>query len=218
MEEHQIKELAQQLRKPTGELGQKLGEKMNESNRQINESTLARLDLFPNARVLEIGMGNGYFVPQILAAQANVHYTGCDYAEEMITAAIQYNQKAVDDQRATFHLTSAEQLPFEEHHFDRVFAINVLYFWEHPEQVLGEIKRVLKPQGTLTLAIRPKRSMQTYAIAKYGFAMYDKEDLIHLLHENGFQFHLCFEEEEPDQTIEGTTLKIESLIVQATKR
>lgn len=40
-------------------------------------------------------------------------------------------------------------LPFTDGEFDGIFAMNMLYIVEHPKRVLEEMKRVLKPGGTV---------------------------------------------------------------------
>ena len=60
--EENIKFIAEQLRKPSGEYASKIGEKMNESNFQMNIKTIESLVLEAQDNVLEIGMGNGFFI------------------------------------------------------------------------------------------------------------------------------------------------------------
>src|SRR6476619_7183860 len=68
--------LAGQLRQPEGSLGIKVGENMNKGNRLMN---------------LEIGIGNGFFVKDIIASAKDVRYTGCDFSETMIKEAKDLN-------------------------------------------------------------------------------------------------------------------------------
>ena len=60
--EEEIKEVAAQLRKPVGENGTEIGKLMNVGNAPMNRHTLAVLNPEPNDSILEVGMGNGFFV------------------------------------------------------------------------------------------------------------------------------------------------------------
>ena len=59
------KKVAIQLRKPEGEFGLKIGKKMNESNAYMNLFTIKNLPIKTNDKILELGMGNGFFVNEI---------------------------------------------------------------------------------------------------------------------------------------------------------
>ena len=95
MDEQQLQSIAQQLRKPDGEQGVMVGSMMNEGNRIINEYVLEMLDVQQGEKVLEIGMGNGYFVKDIVSTASNIEYTGCDYSETMITESGEMNKDLV---------------------------------------------------------------------------------------------------------------------------
>jgi len=217
MHEDFLKEIARQLRQPHGEHATEVGDRMNKGNELMNQLAINLLNPQANDVILEIGMGNGFFVKDILALADAIHYIGCDFSEEMVKAAILHNQEFINNGQAKFFLASADALPFESPTFNKVFTVNTLYFWENPPLVLNEIKRVLKPQGQLLIAIRPKAIMEQYAFTQYGFAMYSKEELCDLLSDNGFKVIQISEEKEPDQEINGETVTVASLIVCAEK-
>ncbi|RYU97486.1 class I SAM-dependent methyltransferase [Emticicia agri] len=217
MHEETLKEMARQLRQPHGEHAAEVGERMNKGNQEINLLTIQTLDAQANDVILEIGMGNGFFVKDILSLAPAIHYIGCDFSEPMVEAAILLNKEFINNSQAKFFVASADALPFESPTFNKVFTVNTIYFWDNPASVLHELKRVLKPQGQLLIAIRPKEIMEQYAFTQYGFTMYTKEDLSLLLEENGFKIIQAIEAQEPDQEINGETIKVGSLIICAEK-
>jgi len=217
MDEETLKSIAEQLRKPVGEYALKVGEKMNEGNLHINLYTIEALKLAPNNNILEIGMGNGFFVKDILSANEFIRYTGCDFSEVMVDEASKINEEYVKAGTAKFYLANAEQLPFNDEEFDKVFTVNTIYFWTDPSLVLSEIKRVLKPKGQVIISIRPKAVMQYYPFVKYGFEMFNKEELTDLLRQNDFNITDIIEREEPEQEIAGEKMSVETLIVCAEK-
>ena len=217
MDEQQLKTVSQQLRKPSGELGKQIGDKMNEGNRLINERAIAALQLEDHHQVLEIGMGNGFFVPQLLNTAQNIRYHGCDFSEIMVDEATKNNAAFIGKGQVQFHLTNGIALPFDAATFDRVLSINTIYFWERPTEQLDEIRRVLKKDGQLLLALRPKHQMRHYPFV-HGFISYDETDIRQLLQQNLFEVLEIIETPEPDQEFEGKALKISSLLVRATKQ
>ncbi len=215
MNEEAFKSIAAQLRMPHGEYGLEVGEKMNEGNLHINLNTIETLDPKANENILEIGMGNGFFVKHILSVDQSIKYSGCDFSELMVEQANKRNDEFIKSGQAKFFLANADKLPLEDKTFDKVFTINTLYFWEDPQTVLAEIRRVLKPNGELTIAVRPKSLMQQYPFTKYGFNMFDKADLLQLMSANNFKSAEIIEKEEPDQEINGVKLTVKTLIVRA---
>jgi ubiquinone/menaquinone biosynthesis C-methylase UbiE len=217
MDEAQLQFIAQQLRKPQGDAGRQLGEQMNAGNYLMNRNTLDHLHAPAGARILEIGMGNGHFVKDILSADPTIKYSGCDYAETMIAEAQMRNSEFVEKGQAEFLLASASELPFEDNTFDRIFSVNTIYFWEAPEEELAEIRRVLKKDGKLLIAARPKSIMEQMPFTNYGFTRYSKEELADLLHANSFSAIDVEESSEPDYTVNGIVTKMAHIIVTAIK-
>jgi SAM-dependent methyltransferase len=62
-------------------------------------------------------------------------------------------------------------------HFDRIFCINVIYFWDDPAAHLREVRRVLKPGGTFTAVFRTRAAMVKMPFTQFGFAMYEQAGL-----------------------------------------
>jgi len=91
-------------------------------------------------RVLEIGAGTG----------ANLPFYNMDQIEELIVTdqVISKHLKSSHDQ-ITFVEADATVLPFEDSSFDVVVHTLVFCSVDDVNQGLLEIKRVLKPQGTL---------------------------------------------------------------------
>ncbi len=210
-----FQEVARQLRQPEGGMGREVGQKMNRSNAFMYELTMRHLDLQRGERLLEIGMGNGHFTPDLLAGQPTATCDGCDFSETMVAEATTLNQDLVDAGRARFQQATADKLPFPDHTFDKIITINTIYFWEAPAVELQEIMRVLKPDGLLLLAIRTKSSMQLLPFTQYGFHLYDSADLTDLVAGEGFLIESVIKEEEPAHGIAGETFNMVTILLKA---
>src|SRR5688572_18200930 len=124
MTEDESKMLAQQLRKPNGEMGLQVGERMNHGNQYMNLNTIEALDLSPNNHVLEIGMGNGFFVKEIFRKYRDITYTGCDFSKLMVQESNRNNAELVQNKKASFHCVKADQLTLKDRTVDCIFTIN----------------------------------------------------------------------------------------------
>ena len=217
MNEETLKSIAEQLRKPQGEYAIQAAEKMNESNLHINLNTIEVLSLMSADNILEIGMGNGVFVKDILSNDNSIKYVGCDFSKIMVDAASNLNKKFIKTGKAKFYFANVDKLPFDNDIFDKVFSVNTIYFWDNLQLALSEIWRVLKPKGQLIISLRPKSIMEHYPFVKYGFNMFTKDDLMNLLSKNNFNVKTTLEKEEPDQELNGEKLTVETLLICAEK-
>jgi len=217
MEENAYQQLAAQLRQPTGQSGIQTGEWMNRGNVQMNLDTIDVLNATAGDTILEIGMGNGFFVNNILQKHSSIKYTGADFSEVMVAEAKRINAAWVNKNQATFILSDVAALPFKDAGFNKIFTINTIYFWEDAVKILKELKRMLLPKGKLIITLRPKRQMKNYPFVKYGFNMFAKEEVLQLLAQNGFTLLRVIENQEPDYELNGEMTKMENLIIEAEK-
>ncbi|MDF2456350.1 MAG: SAM-dependent methyltransferase [Cytophagaceae bacterium] len=212
MDKEFLQQLAQQLRKPDGDMGKKVGENMNASNALMNTFTLQEMGIQPNDTILEIGMGNGFFIKDIVGDDDSITYYGCDYSELMISEATALNKLYIETGQVKFFLTSADKLPFQSHSIDKVFTINTIYFWSNPSVELTEIHRVLKQGGKFFLTVRSKSTMENIPVTQFGFKIYDQHLLRDLLETSGFKVHQVIEKQEPDMEFNGNTVKVSTWI------
>ena len=100
-------------------------------------------------RVLDVGCGTGsltFTFPEI----ANVaSVTGIDPAKSFVEFARSRNT----DPRISFQTADARALPFENNSFDRAFSMLVLQFIPDSARAVAEMRRVVRPGGTITAAV-----------------------------------------------------------------
>ena len=181
-------ERARQLGKPEGEVGVELGLRLNNVNNEITDHVYARLGLEAGMNVLEIGFGNGHLLPDLLRQSDDLKYMGIDISQTMVDEARQFKAAQVASGQAAFHLASAEDIPSDAARFDRVFAVNVIYFWADPLRPLQEIRRILRPDGVSVIAATtPATSAATeFQRPEFGFHPRDDAALIALHKQAGF--------------------------------
>jgi ubiquinone/menaquinone biosynthesis C-methylase UbiE len=105
--------------------------------------SMAQFTRFRGKRVLEVGVGAGTDHLQWARAGADL------YGVDLTNAGITTTRKRLEVYGLTSNLRQidAEALPFESSFFDVVYSWGVIHHSEHPERIIGEIKRVLKPGG-----------------------------------------------------------------------
>jgi len=99
-----------------------------------------------NAKILDVGTGNGNFV-KIITSLCD------DYSEiigiDLIEGAIEGCKTNFEDNRINFFRMDAMKMEFEDNSFDFVCLSNSLHHLEDISEVLSEMERVLKPDGAL---------------------------------------------------------------------
>ena len=217
-QQFKFKMMARQLRKPSGPVGHKIGEMMNKANRFLYEFTSNTMELSDNQSILEIGFGNGKFFNTLFSKANNLKITGIDFSEKMYAEAHKNNEHSITDGNLKLHLGSSDNLPFPENSFDKVFCINVVYFWDEPKKHLQEINRVLKPGGKFYASIRTKESMALMPFTRYGFTGYDEEEWKQLINKNPFNFLKAERIAEPAVEFENKPYQVHSLCLVAEKK
>ena len=186
---------------------------MNINNALMNRWAIERLDVQPNDQILEVGPGNGRFVPEIVGQQSSISYTGYDHSELMVSQAEQHNSALVQAGQARFVLRNGARMPFADGAFTKALAVNVIYFWEEPATELAELHRVLAPLGKLVLVIRPRSVMKNLPFVHHGFQLFEPADVVRILETNGFRVIDTTVRPESSQQISGDVVHLSTVLV-----
>ncbi len=200
-------EIAGQLAHPRGALGIETGNSMNAMNAFISKNTYDLLEISDRNKILEIGLGNGKFIADVLEQANNISFTGIDISETMIETA-----KATNKGKPNVHLEVAgiENLPFPDESFDKICTVNTIYFWNNINQALQEVRRVLSNQGIFVVAFRPYSKGQTLDFTEYGFKEYTVEETKQILIDNNFKIINSINKTEPEIEFNGQTHQLNS--------
>ncbi|MCY7309614.1 MAG: class I SAM-dependent methyltransferase [Chitinophagaceae bacterium] len=213
-----FKMMAKQLRRPSGMMGGKVGSMMNKANEFLYDFTLDVMQPANNDAILEIGFGNGKFFDKMFSKAEGVKITGLDFSETMLYAAKENNKEAVANGKLSLQFGSSDKLPFPDNSFDKIFCINVVYFWDEPIVHLKEMQRVLKPGGRFYATVRTKESMLKMPFTKYGFSFYESDNWKTFLNEAGLIFIEEKPVNEPVVEFEDNKISVQSLCVVAEKK
>jgi SAM-dependent methyltransferase len=97
-------------------------------------------------RVLEVGCGEGTNMEVL--ADDGIEWWGCDLSALAVRRAA---EKRPSGRVPFLAVADAERLPFRSGSFDAVLAVSVVEHLPHPESVLEESVRLLKPGGRLLI-------------------------------------------------------------------
>jgi SAM-dependent methyltransferase len=113
---------------------------------------VARLDLAPTDRVLEVGCGHGVLVSLIAARLTTGLVVGIDRSATMIAAATRRNRPAIEAGRVRLMAAALTEADLEGQPFDVVVSFNVRAFWTSPAPEWDVVDRVLAPGGRAVVA------------------------------------------------------------------
>jgi ubiquinone/menaquinone biosynthesis C-methylase UbiE len=109
------------------------------------------LDLQGDERILDVGTAVAN-LPFTLAAQPNFqgHVTGLDWSPKMLATA---RRRGLSRRVSLVVGDGKRPLPFASHTFNVITCLETLETLPHPDQILGEIIRILRPDGILVLSL-----------------------------------------------------------------
>ena len=119
---------------------------------RVHRRLLEQADVQPGSRILEVGCGTGNLAVLAKRLIPAAEVTGIDPDPKALARARRKAQRR--GVLVRFDLAYAEQLPFPDASFDRVLSALMLHHLGSQAKVpaLREVRRVLKPGGSLHLA------------------------------------------------------------------
>jgi len=117
----------------------------------MSANTVAeRLPVKPNARILEIGPGSGFYSVQVAKRIPDGFLTLLDIQSEMLEKSARKLKEAGITNFATKQ-SDGKSLPFGDESFDAIFLVTVFGEIEERELFLQEAARVLETNGVLSI-------------------------------------------------------------------
>lgn len=116
-------------------------------------------EIISGMKILEIGCGNArLWTENIRRIPDNVEIVLSDISEGIVRE-IRRDSLFHEDKRFSFASFDCQEIPYEKGSFDLVIANHMLFYCENINQVIEEIKRVLKPGGTLIASTYGEKHM-----------------------------------------------------------
>jgi ubiquinone/menaquinone biosynthesis C-methylase UbiE len=110
------------------------------------EDILNNIEVGSKELVLDLGCGTGFLFRHI-NKQAEF-LVGLDLSQKALQEA---KKRTKNMSNVALILADADNTPFPDHTFDKIFAITVLQNMPDPTKTLSEMKRISKPQATFAV-------------------------------------------------------------------
>jgi ubiquinone/menaquinone biosynthesis C-methylase UbiE len=209
--------IAAQLRTPHGSLATETGRFMAKGNAGLYKELMKFYQPAERQTVLEVGPGNGAFIPQLISPASDISYTSVDLSEEMVRDATELNKELTEQGKAEILQGDCRKLRFENEGFDHALSLNTIYFMDPLEVYLEELKRVMRKGAMLYLGYRSKQSMLQLPFTRFGFVLYEPMQVEILLEQAGFKQVKSHVFEDELVLPEGRKLRLESVLTLASK-
>lgn len=154
----------------------------------LRNDVLIRCDSQSSDNVLDVGC----MALQMITDSASKGFiVGIDYSQTMVKQSAKRNKSEIGEGKVAILSGNVLALPFIDASFDKVCGVETFYFWPDPLIGLKEIRRVLKPGGTIALVMDISKEVADDSVtedigSRLGFQVYSGEELKSMLLEAGF--------------------------------
>lgn len=125
----------------------------------------------PQGTLLDLGTGTARIPILIAQKSAQINIIGIDLSENMLKIGRENINNAGLTERIKLEKVDAKSLPYSDQEFDGIISNSIIHHIPEPLSCLKEIKRVLKPNGTLFLRdlLRPATvELRDYLVKQYA--------------------------------------------------
>lgn len=141
-----FEKIANQFRKPSGFWGRIVSGLMIKGNRHAYDTLLKDMNVQPGEKLLEIGYGPGIGI-QLIADAVKCNIYGVDFSELMYKKASKKNKSYIAKGQVELLYGDFVETPIHVDGLDKVFCLNVVYFWKDLNPPFLKIKSLLKDGG-----------------------------------------------------------------------
>ena len=174
--------IGRQLRNPSGFGGSLVARLMAFVNRQPNRIAIDSLKIAPSDTVLELGFGPGSAIRTLNSMVPHGRVFGIDHSAAMLAQASRCNRRAIHLGRVQLQQGCFDALPWGPDTFDKILAVNVVYFFRSDAAEIREARRVLRPGGMMAIYATHKSSMARWKICcPETHHVFDEHDLLMLV-------------------------------------
>ena len=198
------KELIKNARKPVGELGHQILDRMNESHESMAQWGVTHFEINEDSKILDIGCGGGRNIERFAGQiSENGRVVGIDYSEVSVETSTKLNQDAIDAGKVNVLQGAVSEMPFYDETFDIVTGFETIYFWPDFINDLKEVNRVLKKDGLVFFcneAVYREGQMEKYddLVELLDMKIYSEDVLKESLEKTGFKDFKAYVDEEHD--------------------
>lgn len=159
---------------------------MEKRNREFYEKMVNELELKRGDQIYEIGFGSGLGIDLIAHKRIDCTIHGIDYSELMVREATKRNQLLIDNGTANLKHGDFMTSPVTQAKYDKVFCVNVIYFWSDLNRVFSKVYSMLKANGLFYIFMVPDKYLMNKKFAE-EFFKHPIENVVTELQRAGFK-------------------------------
>jgi ubiquinone/menaquinone biosynthesis C-methylase UbiE len=178
--------IARQFKRPSGWFGNFSSRIMVKGNRNKYNSLIKDMDLQPNDKLLEIGFGPGMGIQMIsqLCESCTIH--GIDFSKLMYKKASKLNQSDIDKHKVQLQYGDFLNIPLAQNQYDKIFCLNVIYFWDELIKPFEKSLSLLKTGGIFCIYMHDANTLIDKKVPDSVFNKYSIEQVVAVLRSAGF--------------------------------
>lgn len=178
--------IALQFKKPSRLFGIISSNLMVKGNRRNYDILINELNIQPNDKILEIGYGPGIGISLINEKCNSCLIHGIDFSKLMYRKASKLNKNSILDKKVELFLGDFLSFTIESNYYDKVFCLNVIYFWDNLNIPFQKIKSALSNNGIFCFFMAHKDFLIKKKSPDSIFNKYSIEEVLSALYEAGF--------------------------------
>lgn len=183
-----FRKIALQLKKPEGFLGVIITNLMMKKNRPEYEIMINDLKIQPENKLLEIGYGPGVGINLISKMFDLCHIYGIDFSELMFKRASKLNKQFIENKKVRLQFGDFNTVEISTSDFDKIFCLNVVYFWDDLQKPFEKVLSLLKEGGMFCFYMAKNDDLARLNFTKNEiFNKYSIEQITHALQIAGFK-------------------------------
>jgi cyclopropane fatty-acyl-phospholipid synthase-like methyltransferase len=184
--------IASQFKKPSGLFGIFSSNIMIKGNKDKYEKLINELSLQPGDKLLEIGYGPGTGINMIARACPSCTVHGIDFSKLMYKRAAKFNKQYIDNNSMVLHYGDFLKTPVAGSDYDKIYCLNVIYFWDQLQEPFQKVLSLLKFSGAFYIFMADRAMLKK--APDTVFNKYAAEQVIDALRSSGFRNVSCLSE------------------------
>ena len=155
-----------QFKKPTGFYGRIISRLMISGNKHAYNTLIPLLNINSKDKILEIGYGPGVGINMIARQYDTDEIYGLDYSGLMLKSASERNSQHIRNGRVHLMLGDFLEAEIPSIDFDKIFCLNVIYFWDDLEKPFKRVYSLLKKGGAFCIFMQKSDNLEKAKFTK----------------------------------------------------
>ncbi|MEO6962970.1 MAG: class I SAM-dependent methyltransferase [Puia sp.] len=178
--------IASQFKRPSGLFGIFSSNIMIKGNKNKYIKLIEDLDLRPLDSILEIGYGPGIGIHMITEKCNTCTIRGIDFSNLMYKKATQLNRRFINGGNVQLQKGDFLKMPSTGKMYNKIFCLNVVYFWNELKSPFEKIYLMLKPVSAFHIYMASSDMLRKMKAPEDIFNKYSIEQVIDTLKLAGF--------------------------------